>query len=160
MSPQQGTVLTSWKEIASYLGKGVRTVQRWEGQFGLPVRRPNEKFKGVVYASRHELDRWLAIHWSQRPGKFTLAQPANGPVKMSLVLEITKSKELRIAHGGLVNEVRQSLELLALRCQELASNIARSQGLTLRPAFSLISERRSPPGDPGEVVATDGKRRG
>jgi hypothetical protein len=32
------STLTSWKEIGQYLGKGVRTVQRWEQQMGLPVR--------------------------------------------------------------------------------------------------------------------------
>ena len=62
---EQPELLTSWKEIANYLGKGVRTVQRWEQQFGLPVRRPNEKIKGIVHATRHELDRWLGEQWSQ-----------------------------------------------------------------------------------------------
>jgi DNA-binding transcriptional regulator YiaG len=37
---QDSTVLSSWKDIAQYLGKGVRTVQRWERHLGLPVRRP------------------------------------------------------------------------------------------------------------------------
>ena len=31
--------LDSWKEIASYLGRGIRTVQRWEREEGLPVHR-------------------------------------------------------------------------------------------------------------------------
>jgi len=39
----QPAVLTSWKEIAAYFGIGVRTVQRWERQFGLPVERLQEK---------------------------------------------------------------------------------------------------------------------
>jgi hypothetical protein len=34
------TAFTSWKEIAKYLGKGVRTAQRWEHEAGLPIRRP------------------------------------------------------------------------------------------------------------------------
>jgi hypothetical protein len=29
--------LNGWKEIAAYVGKGVRTVQRWEKAHGLPV---------------------------------------------------------------------------------------------------------------------------
>jgi hypothetical protein len=52
-------VLSSWKEIASYLGKGVRTVQRWETGMGLPVRRPRPKSSGVVLAFSDELDDWL-----------------------------------------------------------------------------------------------------
>ena len=51
--------LTSWKEIAQYLGKGVRTVQRWERTFGLPVRRPAAHSKGIVFALAEDLDSWL-----------------------------------------------------------------------------------------------------
>ncbi len=51
-------VLGSWKEIASYLGKGVRTVQRWERCSGLPVHRPSGSSKGVVIAFPAELDKW------------------------------------------------------------------------------------------------------
>jgi hypothetical protein len=31
--------MVSWKEIAAYLGREVRTVQRWENTEGLPVHR-------------------------------------------------------------------------------------------------------------------------
>jgi hypothetical protein len=30
-------LLNGWKEIAGFFGRGVRTVQRWEQQLGLPV---------------------------------------------------------------------------------------------------------------------------
>ena len=51
--------LNGWKEIASYLGRGVRTVQRWEADLGLPVRRPRGKDRSAVIALASELDRWL-----------------------------------------------------------------------------------------------------
>jgi DNA-binding transcriptional regulator YiaG len=51
-------LLTSWKEIAAHLGKGVRTVQRWEQELGLPVRRP-AKSRHIVVALAPELDRWI-----------------------------------------------------------------------------------------------------
>ena len=51
--------LTSWKEIAQYLGKGVRTVQRWEKTLHLPVRRPNRHARGIVCAVPNEIDLWL-----------------------------------------------------------------------------------------------------
>jgi hypothetical protein len=51
-------VLTSWKEIGQYLGKGVRTVQRWEREFGLPVRRPTDPCHRAVLAIPEELDTW------------------------------------------------------------------------------------------------------
>jgi len=47
-------VLTSWKEIASYIGRGVRTVQRWERQLGLPVRR--NASRSTVTALSSEID--------------------------------------------------------------------------------------------------------
>jgi len=57
--------LTSWKEIAEYLGKGVRTVQRYE-QLGLPVRRPDAKKCGIVIALTDEIDAWLSETWAFR----------------------------------------------------------------------------------------------
>ncbi len=57
-------VLTSWKEIAAYFGKGVRTVQRWEVTLGLPVRRPQgSASRNIVMATRSELDTWLETQW-------------------------------------------------------------------------------------------------
>jgi hypothetical protein len=38
-TPEQRRELTSWKEIADYLGVNVRTAQKWEKERGLPVRR-------------------------------------------------------------------------------------------------------------------------
>lgn len=54
-----GTALSSWKEIAQYVGKGVRTVQRWEREAGLPVRRPQGEGKGKVLAFPNEIDGWM-----------------------------------------------------------------------------------------------------
>jgi hypothetical protein len=54
-----GGVISGWKDIATYLQKGVRTVQRYERQMGLPVRRPAGKSAGSVMATKAELDSWL-----------------------------------------------------------------------------------------------------
>jgi len=51
--------LESWKEIAAYLKRGVRTVQRWERTEGLPVHRHHHDKRGTIYAFRHEIDAWL-----------------------------------------------------------------------------------------------------
>ena len=59
--------LDSWKEIAAYLGRGVRTVQRWEREEGLPVHRLVHDKRGSVYAQRDELAAW----WDSR--RVTLA---------------------------------------------------------------------------------------
>jgi hypothetical protein len=52
-------VLTSWKDIAHYVGKGVRTAQRWERELGLPIRRTKPGRKGIVLAIPGEIDSWV-----------------------------------------------------------------------------------------------------
>ena len=51
--------LDSWKEIATYLRRGVRTVRRWERQEGLPVRRHIHGKQATVYAFAPDIDKWL-----------------------------------------------------------------------------------------------------
>src|SRR5258705_13739296 len=58
-SPPPGKKLDSWGEIATYLGREVRTVQRWEGTEDLPVHRHEHKKKSTVYAFSGELDAWI-----------------------------------------------------------------------------------------------------
>lgn len=50
--------LYSWKEIAAYFKREVRTVQRWEKLEGLPVQRHLHTTHGSVYADRRDLDAW------------------------------------------------------------------------------------------------------
>ncbi len=52
-------VLHSWKEIAAYVACGVRTVQRWEHEHGLPVRRVGERKRTAIMAFPDEIDAWL-----------------------------------------------------------------------------------------------------
>src|SRR5215813_2993592 len=51
--------LDSWKEIASFLRRDVRTVQRWEKKEGLPVYRHLHDKLGSIYAYRNELTDWF-----------------------------------------------------------------------------------------------------
>ena len=51
--------LDSWKQIAAYLERKVRTVQRWEKSEGLPVHRHQHASRGTVFAYRSEIDDWL-----------------------------------------------------------------------------------------------------
>lgn len=52
-------VLNSWKEIAVFLNRGVRTTQRWERSHGLPVHRVGTGRKAPVIAFAAELQDWL-----------------------------------------------------------------------------------------------------
>jgi TolB-like protein/Tfp pilus assembly protein PilF len=69
-----GERLETWKEIAAYLRRGVRTVRRWEKQEGLPIHRHLHKKLGTVYAHRSELDAW----WSGPRASVTEPYEAGG----------------------------------------------------------------------------------
>ena len=59
--PERANVdrLDSWKEIAAYLNRSVRTVQRWEAERGLPVHRIPGRDHGSVTALKTEIDDWF-----------------------------------------------------------------------------------------------------
>ena len=105
--------LSGWKDIARYLGKGVRTVQRYERELRLPVRRPAGKTRGSVLATRAELDAWV----SARPirEEFELGQSArNTPASTlaSLREALANSRQLQAEMLELRQELRTSVETL------------------------------------------------
>jgi adenylate cyclase len=55
-----GATLRGWKQIAAYLHRDVRTVQRWERNEHLPVRRQLHIKLGTIHAVTAELNSWLA----------------------------------------------------------------------------------------------------
>jgi hypothetical protein len=59
--------LTSWKEIASYLGRSVRTAQRWERELELPIKRRRVRRRDMVSASVADLDCWMQTASAVRP---------------------------------------------------------------------------------------------
>jgi len=68
--------LDSWKEIAAFLGRGIRTVQRWEQEEGLPVHRLAHAKRGTIYARREELSAW----WESRRQTLTAGSaPTEAP---------------------------------------------------------------------------------
>jgi hypothetical protein len=71
--------LDSWKEIAAYLGRGIRTVQRWERDEGLPVHRLAHAERGSVFADPTELTEW----WKSRQ----IAPPEKPPIAAAAVAE-------------------------------------------------------------------------
>ena len=48
--------LESWKEIAVYFDRGVRTVRRWEKDEGLPVHRHAHNKQGTIYGLSGSID--------------------------------------------------------------------------------------------------------
>jgi len=53
-------IFDSWKDIAVYLGRDIRTCFRWEKELGLPVHRiDSESLRSKVFAYKSEIDQWL-----------------------------------------------------------------------------------------------------
>ncbi len=64
-----GVRLESWKEIAAYLRRDRRTVQRWEAKEGLPVHRHVHESQATVFAYAADLDAWLATRLDSPAGE-------------------------------------------------------------------------------------------
>lgn len=68
--------LDSWKEIATYMRRDVKTVQRWEKRESMPVYRHVHDRMGSVYAFRAELDAWAQNRRLSQPEAFLTAPDA------------------------------------------------------------------------------------
>jgi len=115
-------ILNSWKEIANYLGRGVRTVQRWEAQLGLPVHRPAGKDHSAVLAFSSELDQWL----DSRPLRHATdgsAQPANSEA-LQLQTLLARTEVVLQRLEALVARADESHRKLAQNLEVLAENEA------------------------------------
>jgi hypothetical protein len=121
---EDSTVLSSWKDIARYLGKGVRTVQRWERHLGLPVRRPiGASQKSAVVLYRGDVDAWLATRFSaralQKDGEE--GNQCSRTARSTLKEGIRKARELRSANQKLTEQIIESIRLLNERCDRLSA---------------------------------------
>jgi hypothetical protein len=139
METSDTTALTCWKDIANYLGKGVRTVQRWEQEFGLPVRRPNGiSHKSPVAADPRDLDAWLQSRWSVRAQRSEDRAVVRAPgdreprVREGILRDIrdnahqwselqARLQRVRHEHQELVREVAAAISSLNQTCQLMAS---------------------------------------
>ena len=57
--PRKTDFLMSWKEIAFYIGRGTRTLQRWQREYAFPVRKTHPGAKSTVLAVQGEIDDWV-----------------------------------------------------------------------------------------------------
>jgi hypothetical protein len=113
-------VLNSWKEISSYLNRGVRTVQRWEHQFGLPVRHLGKGKRGPVYAFVTELNFWIATSGvlTIKPQPISVERQPGNPVEESRrLMSNMHSLAQNLANATL--QQRQQAELLQRRILEM-----------------------------------------
>ena len=80
-------LLNGWKEISKHLGRGIRTVQRWE-KLGLPLRRPNRKKRSAVVALSKEVDEWVKAGPHTQPAALPAGkkQATTGPFKRRILI--------------------------------------------------------------------------
>jgi hypothetical protein len=114
----QTTLLSCWKDIAHYMGTGVRTVQRWEQQAGLPVRRPTSHGqKSQVLLDRRAADAWMASRHLPTIGESRKgARVSASPRTPGLENDIHASRQLHSTHLALTEQVDRHVRLLTTQC--------------------------------------------
>ena len=117
-------MLNSWKEIATFLGRGVRTVQRWERELELPVHRIGKGKRSPVFASVPELKFWVATsgtnHTTQHPPETRNLSLVPPLPKSETALEMSHrlmAESLKLVRTVAESSVRQQRQAEALRKQ-------------------------------------------
>jgi PAS domain S-box-containing protein len=120
-------VLRSWKEIASRMGACVRTVQRWEQVYKLPIRRLAVKKGAMVFALRSELDRWIRRRTrrtkSRLKDRHLRAMFLNCPLPALVVEDDRIIVDANIAVSDLIGTTR--IELIGRNLDSLGYNSTR-----------------------------------
>src|SRR5207244_10116821 len=88
--------LDSWKEIASYLRREVRTVQLWEKREGLPVHRHFHKSLGSVFALRSEIDIWKRQVSREGGNQWTEAAVASRSARNRITIYVLPLKNVTV----------------------------------------------------------------
>lgn len=114
-------VLNSWKEIAHYVGRGVRTVQRWERDLGFPVRRPRSHQRSAVIAFPDEIDAWLK--------RTHLREPRNGGGSSSAFQLLRKNAEVFATAAEALNAQRKLLQQCMSNTLELSRKLRARNGV-------------------------------
>lgn len=106
----------SWKEIAAYFGRDVRTVRRWEQNEALPVHRHLHRSRGSVYAFQDELDDWHArrsMPVNSAPARFWLPRRAFVLLGIPSILALTGGAWVLNERPGLPSMVGSTLHTAA-----------------------------------------------
>jgi tetratricopeptide (TPR) repeat protein len=158
-NPSLGTRLDSWKEVATYLCRGERTVKRWETDRGLPIHRLPGGGRASVYAYIAELDAWLKSSEARELApafedieeaepeyiSLTTSVPADtlGPADLPLLESPASTPRLSrrwlFAFAALL-VVAIAGVTIELRARGVVSFFSNSQPERTRPAFLAISD--------------------
>ena len=112
--------LTGWKEIATFLRRGVRTIQRWES-LGLPVHRTKGGRSSPVFAFAEELDAWE---------KATPTRFSNAVADLK-----AKVESLEIKVTSLRQQLKYERQRSSLQDQSAVTRRGADRARVLRPAI-------------------------
>jgi|SRR5579862_2598348 len=112
-------ILSGWKDIANYLGQGVRTVQRYERDLGLPVRRTAGRCKGAVIATKAEIDAWISARPLRQGLNRSLPASNNTEIFEAFRNQLADLHRLRVEAAQLRTEMRASRQALKMSIELL-----------------------------------------
>jgi hypothetical protein len=108
------------------LGKGVRTVQRYEEDLRLPVRRPAGRARGSVVATKAELDAWVAASPIRELFQTTMsADPLCALSRAAMREEVRQMRSLQEQMKGLRADMRRSISSLQRRLLTLQGGVTK-----------------------------------
>jgi len=112
--------LDSWNEIAGYLRRDVRTVQRWEKKEGLPVYRHLHDKLGSIYAYRNELADWFNARQQSSAGTAARQEEQSEKIKLAVLRfgNLSDAAEDTYFSDGLTEEM--ITEITRMQAPELA----------------------------------------
>ena len=131
-------VLCGWKEIARYLGKGVRTLQRYERDLSLPVRRLSGNRGGSVVATKSDLDNWLKLAPTVQESLNRTTQTLQENLRLQIAQGLREQAQLRTQMTALQEELKMSVR----KVHESISKLRHQLNETRRRQDSMASTIR------------------
>jgi hypothetical protein len=130
--------LDSWKEIAAYLKRSVRTVHRWESEQGLPVHRHLHQSSGTVYAFRAELDAWWASRKIELEAAAETLEETPATAIASKLLSLAGLKRWLMVMGVVV--LVAALASIAYWRKHVAANVIAIRSIAVIPFENLTGD--------------------
>jgi len=113
---EERKILHSWKEIANYTGRGVRTIQRYEIELGFPIHRPAGKSRSAVLGFSDEIDAWL--------NRATTSAAENGASQLpKLTEQQIRNQRQYLAMAANAKRTHESAKAAYESCQSQAKRV-------------------------------------